>query len=717
MSDAEPPKAPEVAKKPQSAQDEAVKKGGKDESKKPKKDKPTAVAAIALAQLPEFVSHRVNLWKDLKPKKEAELKEKPRKPIQITLPNGTVKEGTSFETTPGDIARFLSKSLFEDAIVAKVNGQYWDLTRPLEDDCALQIFMFDTDEGKHAFWHSSAHVLGQAMEQVYGCHLTIGPPLEEGFYYDAYMGDTIVSQSDFPTLQEIIKKVVAEKQPFERLELTRDEAIEMFKHNKFKLDIIKKIPENERVSAYACGPLIDLCRGPHVPNTGKIKAFEVTKNSAAYWEGKAENESLQRIYGISFPSDKLYKEWKVRMEEAAKRDHRVIGKNQELFFFHELSPGSCFFLPRGARIYNTLCNFIRDEYHKRGFTEVISPNMYNFQLWETSGHAANYRENMFIFEVEKQQFGLKPMNCPGHCLMFDSRPRSYRELPLRMADFGVLHRNELSGTLTGLTRVRRFQQDDAHIFCRRDQIQEEIEGALDFVQFVFGKFGFEFELRLSTRPEHYLGELQVWNDAEAALTVALNKMGRKWEINPGDGAFYGPKIDITVFDALKRRHQLATIQLDFQLPIRFNLQYNTADGEGAENRLTRPVMIHRAVLGSVERSIAILTEHYAGKWPFWLSPRQAIVVPVSDKYNDYADEVRQQIHDAKFFVDVDGSDRKLPKKVREAQLAQYNYILVVGEEEKTKRTVNVRTRDNEVHGERSIPELIADFNNDIANFR
>lgn len=414
---------------------------------------------------------------------------------------------------------------------------------------------------------------------------------------------------------------------------------------------------------------------------------------------------MQRVYGISFPDPKQLKEWEKFQEEAAKRDHRKIGRDQELFFFHEWSPGSCFFTPRGAHIYNTLVDFIKNQYRKRGFQEVVSPNIYNVKLWETSGHWKYYAENMFSFESEKETFALKPMNCPGHCLIFDHGVRSHKELPLRLADFGVLHRNELSGALSGLTRVRRFQQDDAHIFCTSEQIKEEIEGCLDFLFFVYNTMGYQSKIVLSTRPEKYLGELEVWNAAEDALKGALEaRVPGNWSLNPGDGAFYGPKIDITVTDALKREFQCGTIQLDFQLPQRFKLAYVTETGEKKH-----PVIIHRAILGSVERQIAILTENYGGKWPFWLSPRQLMIIPVSNKddLKSYANDVRKQLHELGFMVetDLDDSDT-LNKKIRNAQLAQFNFILVVGANEMTAKTVNVRTRDNKVHGEVSIDDLI-----------
>ncbi|KAK4358223.1 hypothetical protein RND71_023833 [Anisodus tanguticus] len=637
-------------------------------------------------------------------------------PIKIELPNGTMKEGKKWNTTPLDIAKEISKSLGSNALISKVNGVLWDLLRPLEGDCRLEIFNFDSDEGRDTFWHSSAHILGESLERVYGCKLCIGPCTTrgEGFYYDAFYGDLGLNEDHFKRIKEEAAKAVSvEKQPFERIEVSRQQALDMFSDNRFKVEIIKDLPEDKTITVYRCGPLVDLCRGPHIPNTSFVKALACTKASSAYWRGDKDRESLQRVYGISFPDQKRLKEYMDMLEEAKKYDHRELTKKQELFFFHPLSPGSCFFLPHGARICNKLLEFIKSQYWKRGYEEVWSPNMYNMQLWETSGHAANYKENMFVFEIENQEFGLKPMNCPGHCLIFDHRVRSYRELPLRLADFGVLHRNEASGALTGLTRVRRFQQDDAHIFCRESQIKDEVKGVLDFISYVYKIFGFTFDLKLSTRPEKYLGDLESWEKAEAALAEALNEFGKPWEINEGDGAFYGPKIDITVSDAMKRKFQCATLQLDFQLPQRFNLSFSAED----ESKRERPVMIHRAILGSVERMFAILLEHFKGKWPFWLSPRQAMVCPVSDKSQSYALELRERIHDAGYYVDVDTSDRTIQKKVREAQVAQYNYILVVGEAEASSGEVSVRVRDKPEHQVMTVDSVLTHFKDAVASFQ
>uniref|UniRef100_A0A4W3K948 threonine--tRNA ligase n=1 Tax=Callorhinchus milii TaxID=7868 RepID=A0A4W3K948_CALMI len=642
------------------------KDGGKKKSNKDDGD----AKKSELDPWPDYINKRLELYNKLKAENDTILAEraaKDSKPITVTLPDGKQVEGESWKSTPYQIACGISQGLADNTVVAKVNGVVWDLDRPLEDDCILALLKFDDEEAKTVYWHSSAHILGEAMERIYGGCLCYGPPIENGFYYDMYLEEEGVSSNDFQALETLCKRVMKDKQPFERLEITKETLLEMFKYNKFKCRILNEKVKTATTTVYRCGPLIDLCRGPHVRHTGKIKALKIHKNSSTYWEGKADMETLQRIYGISFPDGKMLKEWEKFQEEAKNRDHRKLGKEQDLFFFHELSPGSCFFMPKGAYIYNALIDFIKSEYRKRGFTEVVSPNIYNSKLWQTSGHWQHYSENMFSFEVEKEIFALKPMNCPGHCLMFDHRPRSWRELPLRFADFGVLHRNELSGALTGLTRVRRFQQDDAHIFCTMEQIEAEIKGCLDFLRAVYEVFGFTFKLELSTRPEKYLGDIEVWNQAEKQLETSLIEFGERWTLNPGDGAFYGPKIDIKIKDAIGRDHQCATIQLDFQLPLRFNLTYK------------RPVIIHRAILGSVEA-------------PFSL----------------YLLSVRQQFHDSGLMTDVDlDQGSTLNKKIRNAQLAQYNFILVLGEKEKSSETVNVRTRDNKVHGERTISETIA----------
>ncbi|KAM4708864.1 threonine--tRNA ligase 1, cytoplasmic isoform 2-T2 [Discoglossus pictus] len=705
--------------------------GGK-QGKKKNKDGSGDGSRAEMNPWPEYINKRLDIYNKLKAEHDglmAERAAKESKAIKVTLPDGKQVNAETWKTTPYQIAAGISQGLADNTVIARVNKVVWDLDRPLEQDCTLELLKFDDEEAQAVYWHSSAHIMGEAMERVYGGCLCYGPPIENGFYYDMYLEDGGVSSNDFSGLENLCKKIMKEKQQFERLEVSKETLLEMFKYNKFKCRILNEKVDTPTTTVYRCGPLIDLCRGPHVRHTGKIKAFKIHKNSSTYWEGKADMETLQRVYGISFPDPKMLKEWEKFQEEAKNRDHRKIGREQELFFFHELSPGSCFFLPKGAFIYNQLIDFIRQEYRKRGFQEVVTPNVYNSKLWQTSGHWQHYSENMFSFEVEKEIYALKPMNCPGHCLMFDHRPRSWRELPLRMADFGVLHRNELSGALTGLTRVRRFQQDDAHIFCTMEQIEEEIKSCLDFLRAVYNVFGFTFKLNLSTRPEKFLGDIEVWNHAEKQLENSLNEFGEKWVLNPGDGAFYGPKIDIQIKDAIGRYHQCATIQLDFQLPIRFNLTFVRSvcqqchivicgfgdtvpnfnvcvcshDGDDKK----RPVIIHRAILGSVERMIAILVENYGGKWPLWLSPQQVMVVPVGPTCEEYAQKVKEQFHHAGLMADVDlDPGCTLNKKIRNAQLAQYNFILVVGEKEKTSGTVNIRTRDNKVHGERTVEETI-----------
>ncbi|KAB5544947.1 hypothetical protein DKX38_013059 [Salix brachista] len=672
------------------------------------------------------IPKRIQLFQSIQSEQLSRLQSLPHDSIKITLPDGTVKEGKRWESSPMDIAKEIGKSVAGNALISQVNGVLWDMNRPLEDDCELKIFNFESDEGRDTFWHSSAHILGQALETEYGCKLCIGPCTTrgEGFYYDAYYGELGLNDDHFKKIDAAALKAVAILLiSVENLERNNPLSALKYRGNKHlrcfqiiilrQVEIIKDLPADKTITVYRCGPLVDLCRGPHIPNTSFVKALACLKASSAYWRGNKDRESLQRVYGISYPDKKRLQEYKQFLEEAKKYDHRLLGVKQELFFCHPLSPGSWFFLPHGTRVYNKLMQFIKNEYRRRGYEEVKSPNIFNMKLWETSGHAANYKENMFLLEIENQEFGLKPMNCPGHCLMFQHRVRSYRELPLRLADFGALHRNEASGALTGLTRVRRFQQDDAHIFCRKSQIKDEVRGVLEFIDYAYGKFGFTYELKLSTRPEKYLGVLETWEEAEKALTEALDEFGKPWKIDEGDGAFYGPKIDISVSDALKRKFQCATLQLDFQLPDRFKLEYSAEDEAKSET----PVMIHRAILGSVERMFAILLEHYKGKWPFWISPRQAIVCPVSEKSQSYALQVRDQIHDAGYYVDVDTTDRKIQKKVREAQLAQYNYILVVGEEESKTGQVSVRVRDNADHAVMSIESLLGVFKDVVADFR
>ncbi|XP_066886217.1 threonine--tRNA ligase 2, cytoplasmic isoform X2 [Kogia breviceps] len=661
---------------------------------------------------PNFVKERLKLFEILKKDHQLllaiyEKKGNTSNVITVRVADGKTVEGEAWKTTPYQVAAEISQELAESTVIAKVNGELWDLDRPLEGDSTLELLMFEDKEAQAVYWHSSAHVLGEALELHYGGLLCCGPPTDCGFYYDMFLEDRAVSSTELPALESACKAIIKEQQPFERLEVSKEALLDLFKYNKFKCRILKEI-NMPTTTVYRCGPLVDLCKGPHVRHTGKIKAIKIFKNSSTYWEDNPEMETLQRVYGISFPDDQMMTAWEKLQEEAKTQDHKRIGKEQELFFFHDLSPGSCFFLPRGAFIYNTLMDFIREEYHQRSFMEVLSPNVYSSKLWETSGHWQHCSDNMFTFDIDKDTFALKPMNCPGHCLMFAHRPRSWREMPIRFADFGALHRNEPSGTLSGLTCVRRFQQDDAHIFCTVEQIEEEIKGCLQFLQSVYSTFGFSFQLNLSTRPENFLGEVEIWDEAEKQLQNSLMEFGKPWKMNPGNGAFYGPKIDIKIKDAIGRYHQCATIQLDFQLPVRFNLTYVSKDGDDKKN----PVIIHRVILGSVERMMAILSEHYGGKWPFWLSPRQVMVIPVEPTCEKYALQVSTEFFEEGFMADVDlDHSCTLSKKIRNAQLDQYNFILVVGEKEKTNNAVNVRTRDNKIHGEISVTSAIDKLKN------
>lgn len=766
---------------------------------------------LATLPEPEFWQHRVEIFERLWEEQQNRY-ESMKAPIKVHLPDGKVMEAESWVTCPLDIAKRLSNSLPDKVIVARVNDQLWDLTRPFEGDCNLELLDWDDKEAREVFWHSSSHVLGYALERIFNTKLSVGPALEEGGFFYEGMTNRPVSESDYKAIESAMQELVKQKMPYQRLEVTKEDALRLFNYTEFKSKILaNKVQDGTTCTVYRCGMLIDPCRGPHLPDTGRVKAFAVTKNSSSYFEGKAENEVLQRVYGISFPKNPMLVEWKRIQEEAAKRDHRVIGRQQALFNFHEVSPGSAFWLPHGARIYNAIVEHMRKQYRRRGFQEVISPNMYSSKLWMVSGHWEKYAENMFRTICEKEEYGLKPMNCPGHCIMFASQQHSYKELPIRYADFGVLHRNELSGALTGLTRVRRFQQDDAHIFCRMDQVTDEIEAALQFLSDVYGVMGFKFSFCHSTRPENKLGSDAIWDEAESQLCTALNNFcgipqelpdpmhpgktfhfdgkpdavkkmkalvkraersenadawkgpvnnGEGWTENTGDGAFYGPKIDIVVEDALRRRHQCATIQLDFNLPNRFGLKYTlptsekdsataeaipsdkpkqvvdpVASGTDAtaepsakpkpgtyeaavrdlgidlalDPNQARPVMIHRAIMGSLERSIAILCEHYGGDWPFWMSPRQVMVVPVSSPCYEYAQRVRDAIYDAGFYADVDTGAATLDKKIRNAETARYNIILVVGTEEMEASSVNIRARGEKRLGNKTLAEALQWF--------
>nr|XP_020011374.1 threonine--tRNA ligase, mitochondrial isoform X2 [Castor canadensis] len=672
--------------------------------------------SASVSVTPHWLAERFGVFEELwaaQVKRLGSMAQKGPRTIKISLPGGQKVDAVAWNTTPYQLAQQISSTLADTAVAAQVNGEPYDLERPLETDSDLRFLTFDSPEGKAVFWHSSTHVLGAAAEQFLGAILCRGPSTEYGFYHDFFLGkERTIQGSELPVLEQICQEIVAAAQPFRRLEASKDQLYQLFKDNPFKLRVIEEKVRGPTATVYGCGMLVDLCRGPHLRHTGQIGGLKLLTNSSSLWKSSGAPETLQRVSGISFPTAELLREWEAQRKEAELRDHRRIGKEQELFFFHELSPGSCFFLPRGTRVYNALVAFIRAEYARRGFSEVKTPTLFSTKLWEQSGHWEHYREDMFALQPPginrpassqsdhpashpTDTLALKPMNCPAHCLMFAHRPRSWRELPIRLADFGVLHRAEASGSLGGLTRLWRFQQDDAHIFCAPDQLEAEIRDCLDFLRSVYAVLGFSFRLALSTRPSGFLGEPSLWDEAEQVLQQALEEFGEPWDLNPGDGAFYGPKIDVHLHDALSRPHQCGTIQLDFQLPQRFGLQY-----KGQAGALKHPVLIHRAVLGSVERLLGVLAESCGGKWPLWLSPFQVVVIPVGTEQEEYARQVQQSLRSAGLVSDLDAdSGLTLSRRVRRAQLAHYNFQFVVGQKEQSKRTVNIRTRDNRRLGE------------------
>ena len=541
--------------------------------------------------------------------------------------------------------------------------------------------------------HSTAHILAAAVTQLFpDVKLGIGPVIEDGFYYDFDTKHNFTLE-DLPKIEKVMQDMIKENLKFEKKLITVEIAAKQFKNDPYKLELIKEFEkEGKQLSFYKTGEFIDLCKGQHVDSTKYLGNFKLLKVSSSYWKGDAKNKAMQRIYGTAFASKKELDEYLFTQEEAKKRDHRILGKELDLFSFHEESPGYPFFHPKGAIIYNELMKFIREEYKKRSYKEVITPLLYDKSLWETSGHWQHYKENMFLLNVYGKEFSLKPMNCPSHCLIYKSKGWSYRELPIRMADFAPLHRNELRGTLGGLTRVNKLSQDDAHIFCTKELLTKEISKVIEFVNYVYKEvFDFNYEIKVSTRPDNYMGEIETWNEAEKALedTLKLNKI--KYEIQEGEGAFYGPKIDINIKDALKRSWQLATIQLDFQLPIKFNLSY-----EGEDGKKHTPIMIHRAILGSLERFIGVLIEHYAGKFPVWLSPVQVSIITVADRHIDYANKLKEELEKNNIRVEVDDRTESIGKKVRDNQMQKIPYIITIGDKEIQSNELAIRTRDNNV---------------------
>jgi len=560
--------------------------------------------------------------------------------------------------------------------------------------------------------HSASHVLASAVKELFPeAKLGIGPAIDDGFYYDFDLKHTFIPD-DLKKLEEKMQEIIEKDLDFKKSKKTRNEAEKILKEEPYKLELLKDLPD-DNITFYTHGSFIDLCAGPHVKNTKEIKAFKLLKIAGAYWRGDSKNKQLQRIYGTAFSSKKELDDYLKKLAESEKRDHRKIGQQLGLFFFHEYSPGSPFFEPKGTIIYNELLSFIREEYKKRGYLEVITPQIFNKALWETSGHWKHFKEDMFILNIDNSEAALKPMNCPSHVLIFKNKIRSYRELPLRIADFCVLHRNELRGVLGGLTRVRKFSQDDAHIFVTEEQLEKEILGLMDFVEYVYKKvFNFNYIVNLSTKPEKAMGDPKLWDKAEEALKNALKKKKIKFNIKEGEGAFYGPKIDFDIKDSLDRSWQLATIQLDFQMPLNFKATYEGKDG----NKHT-PIMIHRAILGSLERFIAILIEHFAGKFPLWLSPIQVKVLTLTDRNKEFAEEVFNKLKENNIRVELDERSESIGKKVREAQLEKINYSITIGDKEQEKKTLAIRTLDGKVQFNVKLDKFIKEILEEIKERR
>jgi threonyl-tRNA synthetase len=636
--------------------------------------------------------------------------------ISVTLPDGSSRR-MSAGSTPGDVAAQISPRLAKAAVAAVVNGKLVDLTFPLRDDASVRIVTPESPEALALFRHSTAHLMAAAVTNLFpGAQCGIGPATDDGFFYDFIVGRPFVPE-DLEAIERKMKELAAADLPYERQMWPREDAKRFFaqKGEPLKVQLIEEKTEGQaEVSCYTIkdrDTFVDFCVGPHVPSTARLKAFKLLNTSNAYWKGDAKNQPMQRIYGTAFTSDAELKAHLHRIEEAKKRDHRKLGRELGLFWFHPWAPGEPFWLPKGTTLVNLLGNYMRSILFPAGYVEVRAPLVFNKALWETSGHWQHYRENMFLIESasEEEKSGLKPMNCPGHMLLFGSEVRSYRDLPLRIHEQSVLHRMEASGVLSGLTRVREFIMDDAHIFLREDQIAEEVERLLRLVGRVYDDFGLTPEMKLSTRPAEFLGEIATWNHAEAELKKALESVKVPFTINEGDGAFYGPKIDFAVTDALGRKWQCATIQLDYQLPQQFALKYI-----GADNKEHRPVVIHRAIFGSFERFIALLLEHHAGALPLWIAPVQAIVLPIADRHLDYAKSVVSELKAAGLRVELDERQEKIGFKIREAQLQKIPYMLVVGDKEVAEQTVAIRSRVGGDQGAQSVDAFIEAAKNEVA---
>ena len=630
----------------------------------------------------------------------------------ITLKDGSKKEYAQAMSII-DIARDISEGLARVACVGEVDGQTEDLRTVIDKDCELNILTAKDAEGLAALRHTASHVMAQAIKRLYpSAKLAIGPSIADGFYYDIDF-ETPITADDLEKIEAEMKKIIKEALPLERFTLPREEALALMKEKEepYKVELIEDLPEGEEISFYKQGEFTDLCAGPHLMNTKEVgKAYKLTSIAGAYWRGNEHNKMLTRIYATAFAKKEELEAYITMMEEAKKRDHRKLGKELGLFMMHEAGPGFPFFLPKGMVLKNTLLEYWREIHKKAGYVEISTPIILNRSLWETSGHWDHYKDNMYTTVIDDQDYAIKPMNCPGGVLVYASEPRSYRDLPLRMGELGIVHRHEKSGQLHGLMRVRCFTQDDAHIFMTPEQIKDEIKGVAQLIDSVYKLFGFKYHVELSTRPEDSMGSDEDWEMATDGLRSALDEMGLDYVVNEGDGAFYGPKIDFHLVDAIGRTWQCGTIQLDFQLPQRFELEYIGADGEKH-----RPIMIHRVVFGSIERFIGILIEHFAGAFPTWLAPVQVKVLPISDKYMDYAEKVKAALDAENIRAEVDTRSEKIGYKIREAQKNKIPYMLVVGQKEEEDGVVSVRSRFKGDEGQASLESFIENIKKEIVS--
>ena len=638
--------------------------------------------------------------------------------INIKFPDGNVKQ---FEvgTTPLQIAESISAGLARNILAASLNDEEWDIARPIDHDGDIKFYKWEDPEGKHAFWHTSAHLLAEALQELYkGIQFGIGPAIENGFYYDIDPGENTITSADFPKIEKKMAELVARKEAVVRRDISKADALKFFGDGgqTLKCELISEL-EDGHITTYTQGNFTDLCRGPHIPTVAPIKAIKILSLAGAYWRGDEKRPQLVRVYGITFPKKSMLDEYLVLLEEAKKRDHRKIGKEMELFAFSpNVGAGLPLWLPKGAALRNRLQDFLAKIQKKYGYQQVITPHIGNKLLYVTSGHYAKYGKDSFQpihTPEEDEEYLLKPMNCPHHCEIYKTAPRSYRDLPLRLAEFGTVYRYEQSGELHGLTRVRSFTQDDAHLFCTPDQLKQEFLGVMDIISFIFRIFGFEYEAQISLRdpnnPGKYVGSDENWEKAERAIIEACEEKGLKARQETGEAAFYGPKLDFMVKDALGRRWQLGTIQVDYNLPERFGLEYT-----GADNLKHRPVMIHRAPFGSLERFVAVLLEHTAGKLPLWLVPDQCVVLPISEKYNDYAHHVCQVLDENNVRAIVDDRNEKIGKKIRDNELKRIPYLLIVGEKEAAAEEVSVRKQGEGDQGSKKIITFAADINAEVA---